>query len=155
MYQARLLKFFYLYAFVLVEYYFLYSKEAQFGFLIHLQSIFYWIYKDTILFTISCLSNSIWCYFSPLREVSIHITLAYCLEAPPPHLHHGTNAYILILHKIIYNISSLHHQNKCARKIFTEIPHSMHNKIFSKTYCNSKKLHTLILTNTGLHKNTD
>ena len=100
MYQARLLKFFYLYAFVLVEYYFLYSKEAQIGFLIHLQSIVYWIYKDKIVFTISCLSNSIWCYFSPLREVSIHITLAYCLEAPPPHLHHGTNAYILIFHKL-------------------------------------------------------
>ena len=113
MYQARLLKFFYLYAFVLVEYYFLYSKEAQIGFLIHLQSIVYWIYKDKIVFTISCLSNSIWCYFSPLREVSIHITLAYCLEAPPPHLHHGTNAYILITSfeslNVIFIDKSLHH----------------------------------------------
>ena len=132
MYQARLLKFFYLYTFVLVEYYFLYSKEAQIGFLIHLQSIVYWIYKDTIVFTISCLSNSIWCYFSPLREVSIHITLAYCLEAPPPHLHHGTNAYILIFHKIIYNICSLHHQNKCARKILQKYHTACITKFFQR-----------------------
>lgn len=132
MYQARLLKFFYLYAFVLVECYFLYSKEAQIGFLIHLQSIVCWIYKNTIVFTISCLSKSIWCYFSPLREVSIHIILAYCLEAPPPHLHHGTNAYILIFHKIIYNVSSLHHQNKCARKILQKYHSACITKFFQR-----------------------
>ena len=70
--------------------------------------------------------------FSPLREVSIHITLAYCLEAPPPHLHHGTNAYILIFHKIIYNVSSLHHQNKCARKILQKYHTACITKFFQR-----------------------